>query len=864
MHTSGLAPGVITVGEFQDVLDELDGVKRQSRGKAEALCPAHDDTDQSLSVAEGDKQPVVLYCHAGCDFRDIVAELDSLSTDWKPWEGTEVARNTYLDRQGRKRYDVVRWEMRDEEHPACGEKTFTQQAYLPDHEDAGQRGCPEGYVWGRETHGIDPVLYHLPEVTEAADNGKVVFVVEGEKDVKTLREWGFVATTPPQGAGEWEPQYTDALSGAKVVILPDNDAEGREHAQMVAQEVLPVAESVRILSLPDLPKRGDVTDWAETGGTAGKLKNFVQETPDFTPKADGRSRNGSGESASESGERYVKKHGRIIHVKPTGNGKEKRSVVSDFVAEITQEVTREDETRLYHIEGETRQGQPFDLNIEASEFERSRVLKSEIGAAAGAQAAVRAGMARHVPAALKMISDDVEQRRRYGRTGWSEDGFLLPGLTHDDVDMELPDALPYRVHDDANLQRGKTALDNLIRARDPRKTAPVISFFLTGPVVRHVDHLKRYGFFIKGLTGTLKTSWSQAAMCLYGPRFIQDEMLLKMGEGMTRNAAMKLASVAHDLPILFDNYKQSTGRGDRDFINLIHNVIEGGEKARLDRNSQLREQREIRAWPMVTGEDLPDTDAASLARILTVEFERDGDQHNPELTAAQNDSHHLSAIGREWIQWLYTEEGREAVSSLQEIFPERRKKWAAYLRENRPDMVNILRVASNLATNTLVWDVAEQCPVLRPVLSEYREAYKDGLAEIAYDMGDYTCESLEARRLLTGLRSLKAAERITFDPRLGNVDEFHRGEHVGYSDGKGYYLILDLAIQAVSDLYEGRGELGGVSKQTLCSQLKSIGAVAKTGSSKTTRTVRTGDGDRKRVLHLKKRALEETEPDAED
>jgi hypothetical protein len=673
-----------------------------------------------------------------------------------------------------------------------------------------------------------------------------------------------VATTPPQGAGEWEPQYTDALSGANVVILPDNDAEGKEHARMVAQEVLPVAQSLRILSLPDLPEKGDVTDWAETGGTAEELEKLVQETPQFTPKKNGHSPNGNGESANESRERYVEKNGRIIHVKPTGNGKEKRSVVCDFVAEITQQVTREDDTRLYHIEGQTRHGEQFDLDVEASEFERSRTLKSAIGSAAGAQVAVRAGMTRHVPAALKMLSDDVEQRRQYERTGWSDDGFLLPGLTDDDVDVELPDALPYRIHEDADLQTGKTALDSLIRALEPRKTAPVICFLLTGPVVRRVDHLKRYGLFIKGLTGTLKTSFSQAAMCLYGPGFIQDEMLLKMGEGMTRNAAMKLASVAHDLPILFDNYKPSTGRGDRDFINLIHNVIEGGEKARLDRNSQLREQREIRAWPMVTGEDLPDTDAASLARILTVEFERDGDQHNPELTAAQNDSHHLSAIGREWIQWLYTEEGREAVSSLQEIFPERRKKWAAYLRENRPDMVNILRVASNLATNTLVWDVAEQCPVLRPVLSEYREAYKDGLAEIAYDMGDYTCESLEARRLLTGLRSLKAAERITFDPRLGNVDEFHRGEHVGYSDGKGYYLILDLAIQAVSDLYEGRGELGGVSKQTLCSQLKSIGAVAKTGSSKTTRTVRTGDGDRKRVLHLKKRALEETEPDAED
>jgi hypothetical protein len=35
------------------------------------------------------------------------------------------------------------------------------------------------------------VLYHLREVIDAA----IVFVVEGEKDVETLREHGFVATT---------------------------------------------------------------------------------------------------------------------------------------------------------------------------------------------------------------------------------------------------------------------------------------------------------------------------------------------------------------------------------------------------------------------------------------------------------------------------------------------------------------------------------------------------------------------------------------------------------------------------------------------------------------------------------------------
>jgi P4 family phage/plasmid primase-like protien len=262
---------------LQSVLQELDNVQQTSPGEWKARCPAHDDTNPSLSVSEGDSRPVVLHCHAGCDFGEVADELDSLSTSWKPWEGTEADRYTYEAAYGEPLFDVVRYEMRDEEHPACGEKTFVQQAYLPEHEDAGDKGCPEGYVWGRKKHDIDPVLYRLPEVMKASSDDRFVFVVEGEKDVHTLEEWGFTATTNPQGAGKWQPQHTEALEGAHVVILPDNDPQGREHGRMVAQEVLPVAESVRLVELPGLPKKGDVTDWAQENGSPEKLKKLLDE-----------------------------------------------------------------------------------------------------------------------------------------------------------------------------------------------------------------------------------------------------------------------------------------------------------------------------------------------------------------------------------------------------------------------------------------------------------------------------------------------------------------------------------------------------------------------------------------------------------
>src|SRR5262249_11543941 len=48
-----------------------------------------------------------------------------------------------------------------------------------------------------------------------------------------------------------------------VVILPDNDAPGRRHAEQVARSLTPIAKSVKVVTLPELPDRGDVVDWYE-------------------------------------------------------------------------------------------------------------------------------------------------------------------------------------------------------------------------------------------------------------------------------------------------------------------------------------------------------------------------------------------------------------------------------------------------------------------------------------------------------------------------------------------------------------------------------------------------------------------------
>ncbi len=62
-----------------ELLPKLKGVRRNGRGWM-ALCPAHEDRNQSLSVREqGDK--ILLYCHGGCRTEDILSAIGLAITD---------------------------------------------------------------------------------------------------------------------------------------------------------------------------------------------------------------------------------------------------------------------------------------------------------------------------------------------------------------------------------------------------------------------------------------------------------------------------------------------------------------------------------------------------------------------------------------------------------------------------------------------------------------------------------------------------------------------------------------------------------------------------------------------------------------
>jgi hypothetical protein len=170
-----------------------------------------------------------------------------------------VATYDYHNQHGQLLFQVVRFDPKD----------FRQRR--PD-------GSGE-WIW--KLDGVDRVPYRLPELLRAAPYA-TVFVCEGEKDCDALYERGVIATTNPGGAGKWLPAMSEHLRGHVVVILADNDDAGEKHAVDVARALQGIAKSVRVLRLPGLPDKGDLSDWLAAGGTAEELDRLVagaQETP---------------------------------------------------------------------------------------------------------------------------------------------------------------------------------------------------------------------------------------------------------------------------------------------------------------------------------------------------------------------------------------------------------------------------------------------------------------------------------------------------------------------------------------------------------------------------------------------------------
>lgn len=269
--------------EFKALVEEYGPIQKDGRGWR-GRCPTHADDGKrgDLSFEERDGR-ILLHCWKGCAPKAVV---ESLGLQWS---------DLFLDGQGKtpgkkakagprpqnkKVYPTVEaagkalakrfkgtflpsYPGRYDE--ANGTESFhvlrfdslpnAEKTYRPIHPVPGgyEEGDPEGKL----------VLKNLPGLVR--DARSLVWVSEGEKCAHALASVELLGTTSAHGAKsayktDWTP-----LAGRDVVIVPDNNADGRLYADAVRKLLgdLDPPAKVRIVMLPGLPDGKDIYDWLE-------------------------------------------------------------------------------------------------------------------------------------------------------------------------------------------------------------------------------------------------------------------------------------------------------------------------------------------------------------------------------------------------------------------------------------------------------------------------------------------------------------------------------------------------------------------------------------------------------------------------
>ncbi len=281
-------------------------IKEDHGNRAKAICPAHPDKEASLSINYDAKEnKTLLYCHAGCETKEILERVGLKITDLfdKPMDSESVNKGKgkvidkvykYMDKDGSLVCEKVRFIP----------KQFSQRRYVKGMTIWGleQGKYYETYPGSNnysmksrdgvktvELEGVEPVLYNLPELMQAVQDGKEVYIVEGEKDADNLKTWEITATCNFDGASKssqkykWRKEYNQYFKGARVVVLHDNDDSGRAHAEAIASNLYEVAEYIKCPELPGLDEKGDISDWQAEGHTKEELIALVENTEAWDP-----------------------------------------------------------------------------------------------------------------------------------------------------------------------------------------------------------------------------------------------------------------------------------------------------------------------------------------------------------------------------------------------------------------------------------------------------------------------------------------------------------------------------------------------------------------------------------------------------
>lgn len=272
--------------QLSEITQKLSGVRKNGNGFV-ARCPAHNDSNPSLSITEKEGKTLIK-CFAGCETDSVVSamglEMSDLFSDTqnliKPYipqlQKQRISTPSPENKNGSQLLKTPKIAAVYEYSDENGEILYENVRYEP--KDFRQRKPDGNGGYEYKLNGVRRVPYRLPELIEGVKSGADVFLCEGEKDADNLRALGLTATN----SKNWKPEFNQYINDSHCIILANHDKAGIKLATATAKIIRETAKTVKFIDLfqdESLPEKEgkDVSDWIEIQRQNGLDNDSISE-----------------------------------------------------------------------------------------------------------------------------------------------------------------------------------------------------------------------------------------------------------------------------------------------------------------------------------------------------------------------------------------------------------------------------------------------------------------------------------------------------------------------------------------------------------------------------------------------------------
>ncbi len=393
---------------------------------------------------------------------------------------------------------------------------------------------------------------------------------------------------------------------------------------------------------------------------------------------------------------------------------------------------------------------------------------------------------------VQQITKNTIHRRRLLMPVWVDGKPMVPGTNFsDDIEYRFLEMIPANVYA-GDLEKAKIVLGKLLDIPGPMTI--LVTAILGSPIYARWFLNDRFGVGMWGTTGSMKTSITKKAMCIYGIGYNDDANLLKHGKsGSTAVGELEILASAGILPEVVDNVKSVDPRDAQQYISMVHAVIEGKEKVRGKKDGGVRNSKPFLCTPIITGEIKPD-EASTSARVLNLKWEEP--KSKVEVDFVQSHISDLPVIGFHWLKFLATIDNPDG--GFEET---RSKKTDEFNKEN---YTNSGRLATIYGLLKITWDLVCKSP-FGDVFQARTEKFLLELDNACAGQGRMVSDETEVAKFMRGIAAILAAQPHLIQKNAVQMpDEYgktYRQEVIGrWMEDGDLFLIPDQTLRVLKSL----------------------------------------------------------------